>query len=290
MADYNSSHSGAVLDAAVVKATKLPTIAGGDSLKIVRVNAGETGYETVAGYTAAQIDAGFYTMTAADALLAAKQAVITGAATTIASSDLTASRVLISNGSGKVAVSSITETVLGYLDATSSVQDQIDAKQDSISFGSAWGSTSGTSHTWAISSSNRPIVINFAEVGIDAGTDELLLRLGDAGGIESTGYVGGTGVMYGSPEGSAGSSIDTTGFQLTYGITASSAMSGNMFLTPMTSDGKIWQLSGNLISPGDLKSFNPAGTKTLSGAITQVQITTISGSSFDYGTINIFQL
>ena len=59
--------------------------------------------------------------------LNAKQATITGAATTITSSNLTANRVLISNGSGKVAVSStVSDTELGYLDgATSNVQTQI---------------------------------------------------------------------------------------------------------------------------------------------------------------------
>lgn len=57
-----------------------------------------------------------------------KQDTITGAATTITSSDLTADRALISDGSGKVAVSDVTATELGYLDgATSNIQGQIDA-------------------------------------------------------------------------------------------------------------------------------------------------------------------
>ena len=60
-----------------------------------------------------------------------KQATITGAATTITGSDLTASRALVSNSSGKVAVSSVTSTELGYLDGvTSSVQTQINNKAD----------------------------------------------------------------------------------------------------------------------------------------------------------------
>jgi hypothetical protein len=62
-------------------------------------------------------------------LAASKQDVITGAATTITSSDLTASRALVSDGSGKVAVSDVTSTELGYLDGvTSAVQTQLDAK------------------------------------------------------------------------------------------------------------------------------------------------------------------
>lgn len=66
----------------------------------------------------------------------AKQAAITGAATTIASGDLTASRALISNASGKVAVSAVTSTELGYLDGvTSNVQAQINGKQATITGG-----------------------------------------------------------------------------------------------------------------------------------------------------------
>ena len=57
------------------------------------------------------------------------QSTITGAATTITSSNLTGNRVLISNGSGKVAVSSITTTQLGYLsEVSSNIQTQLNNK------------------------------------------------------------------------------------------------------------------------------------------------------------------
>ena len=65
--------------------------------------------------------------------LDAKQATITGAATTIDDADLTASRALVSSGSGKVGVSDVTSTELGYLDGvTSAIQTQLDAKQATI--------------------------------------------------------------------------------------------------------------------------------------------------------------
>lgn len=61
-----------------------------------------------------------------------KQDNITGGASTITSSNLTANRALISDGSGKVAVSAVTNTELGYLDGvTSGVQAQINSKQNS---------------------------------------------------------------------------------------------------------------------------------------------------------------
>lgn len=61
--------------------------------------------------------------------LDSKQPNITGAATTITSSDLDKSMTLVSDASGKVAVSDVTSTELGYLSGvTSGVQGQIDGK------------------------------------------------------------------------------------------------------------------------------------------------------------------
>lgn len=61
-----------------------------------------------------------------------KQATITGGATTISSSDLTINRALVSNASGKVTVSTTTDTELGYLSGvTSAIQTQLNSKQAS---------------------------------------------------------------------------------------------------------------------------------------------------------------
>lgn len=81
-----------------------------------------------------------------------KQATITGGASTIASSNLTANRALISNGSGKVAVSAVTSTELGYLDGvTSNVQTQLDGKSSTSHTHSYAGSASvGGSATSAV--------------------------------------------------------------------------------------------------------------------------------------------
>ena len=78
--------------------------------------------------------------------------VITGAATTIQSSNLTADRVLISNSSGKVAVSSnITVAELGYLDGvTSNIQTQLNAKAPSITGGASTIATSNLTASRAL--------------------------------------------------------------------------------------------------------------------------------------------
>ena len=93
-----------------------------------------------------------------------KQATITGGATTIASDDLTESRALVSNSSGKVAASSVTSAELGFLTGvTSNVQTQLDARPTAteskarngyIKFGNGiiiqWGTTTSASQNTAI--------------------------------------------------------------------------------------------------------------------------------------------
>lgn len=65
--------------------------------------------------------------------LTSKQDKVVGGASTITKDNLTASRALVSNSSGKVDVSSVTSTELGYLDGvTSNVQTQLNGKQQKI--------------------------------------------------------------------------------------------------------------------------------------------------------------
>lgn len=62
-----------------------------------------------------------------------KQSTITGGASTILTSNLTVSRALTSNSSGKVDISAVTTTELNYLSGvTSAIQAQLNAKQNTI--------------------------------------------------------------------------------------------------------------------------------------------------------------
>jgi len=106
-----------------------------------------------------------------------KQATITGGATTITSSDLTASRALTSNGSGKVAVSSVTSTELGYVSGvTSAIQTQLDAKQPTIT-GSAT-----TIDTESLTASRAVISNSSQKIAVSATTDT---ELGYLSGVTS---------------------------------------------------------------------------------------------------------
>nr|DAO00656.1 MAG TPA: hypothetical protein [Caudoviricetes sp.] len=68
-------------------------------------------------------------VTSLQTALTSKQDVIVGAASTITEDNLATDRALISNSSGKVAVSNVTSTELGYLDGvTSNIQTQLNKK------------------------------------------------------------------------------------------------------------------------------------------------------------------
>ena len=80
--------------------------------------------------------------------IAGKQATITGAATTVTSSDLTASKALVSNASGKIDVSAVTSTELGYVSGvTSSIQTQLNGKATAATSISGYGITDAYTKT-----------------------------------------------------------------------------------------------------------------------------------------------
>jgi len=80
--------------------------------------------------------------------LSTKQDTITGAASTITSSNLTGSRALVSDGGGKVASSAVTTTELGRLvGVTSDIQTQLNAKANTGSGTSFLTGTVGNANT-----------------------------------------------------------------------------------------------------------------------------------------------
>lgn len=120
--DFGTSNTGTVTSVAALTlgtsgADLSSTVANGTSTPIITLNVP----------TASAANRG--ALSAADwSTFNGKQAAITGAATTITTTNLTASRVLVSDASGKVAANTVTTTTLGFLDATSSIQTQLNAK------------------------------------------------------------------------------------------------------------------------------------------------------------------
>ena len=120
----------------------------GNSGKVLTTNGTNTSWGLAAA-TWGSITGTLSSQSDLQSALNGKQATITGAATTIVSSNLTPNYALESNGSGKVAISSVTSTELGYLSGvTSGIQSQINSAS------SAGGL--GYSQTWVDCKSSHP--------------------------------------------------------------------------------------------------------------------------------------
>jgi len=117
---------------------------------------------------------------ASAATWSAKQDAITGAATTITSSNLTASRAVISSASGKVAVSTVTDTELGYVSGvTSAIQTQLDNRPILIS--TATASTTATID-FTLSSSYKSFEIRCISVVPSTDNVGMWIRISTDGG------------------------------------------------------------------------------------------------------------
>lgn len=127
----------------------------------------------------------------------------------------------------------------------------------------------------------KRITVMFNGVSL-SGTSNFLIKLGDSGGIENTGYSsGGTRIAAASIE----STTSTAGFVFNSG-TAVDAYSGATTICNIS--GNIWVASGICGSDGSFRNILTGGTKTLSTVLTQIRITTVNGTdTFDAGTINI---
>lgn len=103
---------------------------------------------------------------------------LTGGASTILTSNLTASRALASDGSGKVAASSVTSTELGYLSGVSSaIQTQLNSKQATITAGTGLtfsGSTLSIANTAVTTGTYKSVTVN-QQGQVTAGTNPTTL-------------------------------------------------------------------------------------------------------------------
>lgn len=144
----------AVVDVTAQLAMSSPNITGGSITGItdLAVADGGTGVSTLTGIVKGNGTSAFSAAVAGTDY----QVPITGGASSITTTDLTASRALVSDGSGKVAVSgTVTSTELGYIGTlTSDAQTQLDAKAPaaSPSFSGTITITGGTNNWTAVAS------------------------------------------------------------------------------------------------------------------------------------------
>jgi hypothetical protein len=145
-----------------------------------------------------------------------------------------------------------------------------------LTLSTAQNSTSGTSIDFtSIPSWVKRVTITLNGVSTN-GSSSLVVRIG-SGGITTTGYSSIAGDYNGN------SAITTTGFILQRINAASYLNTGVVTLTKLTGD--TWIAAGVIVNTD--YSNTCGGSITLSGAIDQVRVTSITPNTFDAGSINI---
>lgn len=211
------------------------------------------------------------------------QAAVTGGASTIVTSNLTVSRALVSDGSGKVAVSAVTATEVGHLSGvTSAIQTQLNTRQPLDATLSALAAT--------VTAADTMIFFN----GVDTAQITALTAFGRGviGSADSTagrsalGVIIGTDVQAYDPDLSAIAALaGTTGFlkknaSNTWSLDTNAYLTGNQTVT----------LSGDVTGSGAtgiaVTLANSGVTAATYGSATQVPVFAVDAKGRVTGVTN----
>jgi hypothetical protein len=154
-----------------------------------------------------------------------------------------------------------------------------------LTLATAVASTSGTSIDFTgIPSWVKRITVLFSGVSTNS-TSHVMVQIGDAGGIETTGYSS-AGMILGSGGTVAG--VNSTAGFVTFGNAAAAVRDGELTINKLSSSGTSWVSNHLIANPPAVFAGYGSGTKTLSDTLTQVRVTTVNGTdTFDAGTLNI---
>jgi hypothetical protein len=144
--------------------------------------------------------------------------------------------------------------------------------------------TSGTSIDFTgIPSWVKRITVILSGVSTNS-TSVKLIQLGDSGGIENTGYEGGSQAVV-SNQGFSGS-YSTAGLPIN-SAAAADAVSGSLVLNLCDASANTWVAHGVFRNNGSTTCYS-AGTKSLSDPLDRIRLTTVNGTdTFDSGSVNI---
>lgn len=148
-------------------------------------------------------------------------------------------------------------------------------------------STSGTAIEFTgLPSGVKRIIVSLNGVSTN-GSQNLLIQLGDSGGIENSGYASVSAYLQNSTATAVSNS--TSGLIVTAAMAAGEALDGIIILTLVDPSTNTWAMSANLCDTASTTNLNiSAGRKSLSGELDRLQlISATGGDTFDSGSISI---
>jgi hypothetical protein len=202
---------------------------------------------------------------------------------------LTASATLVLNNNGASYTTAAGDIAIATYNATGTLWNLAIIKADgkalvsnSYILATAQNTTSGTFKDFTgIPSTVNRIRFSFSNVSTN-GSSQVVVRLGDSGGIENTGYRHSATLV----SSGVASAFFTSGFAIyDNGANAGSTRQGSLDLDRVS--GNLWVCKG-ISGVGSAATVYFAGDKTLSDVLTQIRITTENGTdTFDLGSVNI---
>src|SRR3990167_10262592 len=151
----------------------------------------------------------------------------------------------------------------------------IDALGSSITILAEQALTSGTSKDFTIPSGAKRVTINIVG-GSTNGNTNWQIQLGDAGGIEATGYLG-------SCQTGPTTAISTTAMLITASYSGTGILHGSVILSLEDASDFTW-VSHSTTSRSDNAQVDlGAFSKSLSAELTTVRLTTVTPNTFDAG-------
>ena len=150
-----------------------------------------------------------------------------------------------------------------------------------ITSGTAVASTSGTSIDFTgIPSWVKRITVMLNGVSTN-GTSNILVRLGNSGGVVATGYVSQAAIL-------SASTRSTTGFIITQEMSPGGLLYGQFICNLQNSATNAWSGSAALDKDDNNNPWSAGALTTMASVCTTVRITTVGGTNtFDAGSVNI---
>ena len=175
------------------------------------------------------------------------------------------------------------------IDGSAGMTTAIGAVYNGIQSATAQASTSGTSITFTgIPSWVKRITVMLNRVTVTSGT-AMIVQLGTSGGLVTTGY-NGQAALISNASNTTRSSVNTNGFRFQTDNVGASVPQQSIGILCLVS-GNTWVFSSTGSDYGNGTTGNTyatSGQYALSGTLTQLAITTTSGTdTFNGGSINI---
>ena len=202
---------------------------------------------------------------------------ITSGSASFTTANITTANITTANITGNLLVGTTTAQTGAKLSVTGGIQG-------TITSGTAVASTSGTSIDFtSIPSWVKRITVMLNGVSTN-GSSRVLVRLGDSGGIETSGYVDNASTTVSS---ATGGEQPTNGFNLRTSDNSGIARHGVIVITLLNASTYTWMATSIMGSTSNEVAYE-AGYKSLSDTLDRVRVTTANGTdTFDAGTINI---